>query len=485
MNDPLFIGIDLGTSGVKVTVSNEAEVITATATRQLTVHREHDGWNEQHPDDWWAATCECLDEVANNRALMRRVQGIGLSGQMLGPVHIDARDQAIRRVLLWNDCRATTECDVLQSAVPDIGYRTNGTPDPGLGAPKLMWLAQHEPEMLDATDCLLLPKDFLRLRLTGERATEPSDAGGTMLMEVADSTWSADLCAAAGWSLDKLPRIVESWEPAGVLISTLAERWHLPAGLPVAAGAGDNMACSLGVGVARSGDCALTLGTSAVMCTVDGQFRPLPEQAFLTSRHAAPDVYLSMGVVMSATASIDWLLSIMGQSINTLSASVDALYEEGRAWHSPICVPWLNGNRTPHNRPAARGHFAELSLSTEPAMLGFSMLEGLGFQIKECQLAQQQAGITFDDVVIVGGGSRNRLWCTLIASLLQTSVTRPDNGDVAACLGAARLARVAAGYGSACEILSGIPRQLVRFDPDLRMQEELTARFDRYMALAR
>ena len=484
MTERLFIGIDLGTSGVKVTVSDEMEVISASASRRLAVHREQDGWNEQHPDDWWQATCECLDELATNRAMMHRVAGIGLSGQMLGPVLINAQDEAIRRVLLWSDCRATKECDELLSAVPDIGYRTNCTPDPGMGAPKLMWLAQHEPEVLDATDCLLLPKDFLRLRLTGERATEPSDAGGTLLMDVEHSAWSASLCAAAGWSLDRLPRIMDSWEPAGALLPSLAQRWHLQSSLPVAAGAGDNMACSLGVGVAQASDCAVTLGTSAVLCTVDDQYRPLPEQAFMTGRHAAPDAYLSMGVVMSATASIDWLLSILGQSVDTLNASIDALYQTGRAWHSPICVPWLNGNRTPHNRPTARGHFAGLSLSTEPAMLGFSIIEGVAFQIRECQLAQQQAGLTAGNVIIVGGGSQNDLWCTLIASLLHTSVMRPDNGGVAACLGAARLARVAAGCGGASEVLSSAPDKCTQFDPDSQMQGELAARFEQYRALA-
>ena len=483
MTDPLFIGIDLGTSGVKVTLSDEAEVIASSATRSLSVHREQDGWNEQHPDDWWLATCECLDELAVDLTLMRRVEGIGLSGQMLGPVHIDEHDLPLRRVLLWSDCRATDECETLLSRMPDIGYHTSGTPDPGFGAPKLLWLAQHEPEILDATDCLLLPKDYLRLRLTGERATEPSDAGGTMLMEVANSTWSSALCAAAGWSRDRLPHVVDSWECAGTLLPQLAQRWGLRSALPVAAGAGDNMACSLGVGVAKAGDCAISLGTSAVICTVDGQFHPLPEQAFFTSKHAAPDVYLSMGVVMSATSSVDWLLSILGQNIDTLSASIDALYNNGRAWSSPICVPWLNGNRTPHNQPTSRGQFAELSLSTEPAMLGFSMLEGLVFQIKECQMAQQQAGIICNDVRVVGGGSRNRLWCTLIASLLQTSVARPSNGDVAACLGAARLARVAAGCGDAAEILSSVPREQTEFEPDPQMQKELTARFERYRAL--
>lgn len=483
MSADCYIGIDLGTSGIKITVSDTSEVILASASRQLAVHREQDGWSEQHPDDWWSATLECLDELAVQKALMQRVASIGLSGQMLGPVHIDRDDRAIRRVLLWNDGRSVRECEQLQATVPDIGLRTNGTPDPGLGAPKLLWLAEHEPHIIEETDCLLLPKDFIRLRLTGERASEPSDAGGIMLMEVADSVWSESLCTAAGWSLDRLPPLVWSWESAGGLMPALATRFGLAPGLPVAGGAGDNMACSLGVGVAQPSDCAITLGTSGVMCTVDRHFRPLPDQAFLTSHHAAPDVFLSMGVVMSATSSVDWLTSVLGQSIDTLTAAIDTLYSEGRAWQAPICAPWFNGNRTPHNRPAARGRFSEVGLSTDAAMLGYSVLEGVAFQMKECRLAQQQAGIEANDVTMVGGGSRNRLWCQMIASLLQRPVTIPTSGDVAACLGAARLARVAAGHGSTSEVLSQRRQTVSVIEPDGAMTSALAERFERYQAL--
>ena len=290
-----WLGIDLGTSGIKAIVVDGAERVLASASRPLGTRRLHDGWSEQHPDDWWAAALDCLDELARDGGVMGRVGGIGLSGQMLGPVLVDRDDRPVRHVLLWNDCRSVRECDELLASVPDIGRRANATPDPGVGAPKLLWLARHEPHVFARADCLLLPKDYLRLKLTGERSTEPSDAGGTMLMDVATSRWSEELCAAAGWDTSRLPRVRASWEAAGELLPALAARFGLPAGVPVAAGAGDNMACSLGVGVARPGDCAITLGTSGVVCTVDDRFRPLPEQAFLTSRHAAPDAFLSMG----------------------------------------------------------------------------------------------------------------------------------------------------------------------------------------------
>ena len=485
MSGDCWLGIDLGTSGIKAVVVDGAEAVLASAARPLGTRRLHDGWSEQHPDDWWAAALECLDELARDGALMGRVGGIGLSGQMLGPVLVDRRDRPLRHVLLWNDGRAVRECAELLEAVPDIGRRTNGTPDPGLGAPKLLWLARHEPGVLEAADCLLLPKDYLRLKLTGERCTEPSDAGGTMLMDVATDRWSDELCAAAGWDPGRLPEVRASWRPAGDLLPGLAARFGLPPGVPVAAGAGDNMACSLGVGVARPGDCAITVGTSGVVCTVDDRFRPLPDQAFLTSRHAAPDAFLSMGVVMSATASVDWLLGLTGRTIESLSGDIDALHAAGRAWDSPICAPWFNGNRTPHNRPTARARFAEVGLSTDAAMLGFSILEGVAFQFRECRLAQREAGIGADEIALVGGGSRNALWCALIATLLDRPVVRVRGGDVAACLGAARLARVAAGAGEAHEVLGRRPVADAVVEPDRSMREPLAERFERYRAICR
>ncbi len=480
MSGDLFAGIDLGTSGIKVVLADADDQIVSSANRPIETLRLAEGWNEQHPDQWWEAVCDCFDELAADKSTMQRVRGIGLSGQMLGPVHIDKNNQPLRHVLLWNDCRSVVECDELLQLVPDIGMRTNCTPDPGVGAPKLLWLAKHEPEILQQTDCLLLPKDYIRLKLTGERATEPSDAGGTMLMDVASSTWSEELCRAVQWDVDRLPRVIWSWDKAGELRADLSKRFNLPSGIPVAAGAGDNMACSLGVGVAKPGDCAITIGTSGVMCTVDAKFSPLPQHAFLTSHHAAPDCFLSMGVVMSATASFDWLRKLTGNSTKQLSDKIDVLFESGKAFDSPICAPWLNGIRTPHNLPEARGVFSGVTLSTDAAMLGWSVFEGVSFQFKECQRAQQAAGIETNDVVLVGGGSNNTLWSSMIATLLQQPVRLPRGRSLAACLGATRLAQVAAGYGSAKDILHRQPDADLVIEPRHDMHEALFSRFERY-----
>lgn len=483
MNTDLFAGIDLGTSGIKVVIADADDQICASASRNITTLRIQDGWNEQHPDDWWAAVCECFDELSLQKDLMTRVAGIGLSGHMLGTVLIDKNDAPLRHVLLWNDCRATKECAELLELLPDIGMRTSCTPDPGMGAPKLRWLNKHEPHIVAQADCLLLPKDYIRLKLTGQRFSEPSDAGGTMLMDCASSTWCKELCDAADWDLNRLPELIWSWDNAGELTTELCKRFNIPAHTPVAAGAGDNMACSLGVGVAVPGDCAVSIGTSGVMCTATEQFTPLPDTAFLTGHHAAPDCYLSMGVVMSATASFEWLAGLTGHDTETLSGQIDALYNSGQAFHAPVAAPCLNGIRTPHNVPAARGLFQGINLSTSAAMLGWSVFEGVAFQFKECQLAQQNAGINSSSVLLVGGGANSELWCRIIATVLDQPVTLPLGRHLAACLGATRLAQVAAGAGTVNDVLERKPSADSVIEPEPAMKQALDDRFGRYQRL--
>jgi len=484
MSDELFIGIDLGTSGIKVIVADSDDRLIASADRKVPTKRLRDGWNEQNANHWWVAVVECMDELAQRKEIMERVRGLSLSGQMLGPVLIDKNDKPVRDVILWNDARSVDECEELLALVPDIGMRTNCTPDPGVVAPKLRWLHKHEPRIVEQADCLLLPKDFIRLKLTGQRMTEPSDAGGTMLMECSTSKWSTELCAAANWGIDRLPPVVWSWEPAGELRSELSQRFNLLPALPVAAGAGDNMACSLGVGASRPGDCVVTIGTSGVICTSSSKFTPLPEVAFLTSHHAAPDMFLSMGVVMSATASFDWLASLTGHTAETLSLEIDQLYQRGQAFDSPVCAPWLNGNRTPHNKPEARGKFSRMSLNTTAGMLGWSIIEGVAFQFRECFLAQQNAGIATSSLSLVGGGANNLLWSKLIATLLEQPAALPVGRHLSACLGAARLAQVGAGFGPPEEILSRKPEHEFFVEPDPELSEGLLERYEQYSALS-
>ncbi|WP_420349187.1 xylulokinase [Pelagibius sp.] len=482
----MYLGIDIGTSGVKVVVADGDDHIHASASYRLEVSRPHPGWSEQHPDDWWTATRSCFDELAlQHPDLMNQVRGIGLSGQMLGAVVVDDQDRALRSGILWNDGRALEECDELLRRAPDIGHRSGCTPDPGFTAPKLLWLAKHEPEVFAKTDCVMLPKDFVRLRLTGKRATEPSDGCGMLVMETESRRWSDELCKAAGWSADRLPPIIDSWASGGDLLPDLAAHWKIPAGTPVAAGAGDNMAASVGVGVARPGDAIITIGTSGVVCIVDSQYRPLPDKAVLTHAHAAPEAFLSMGCVMAATASVDWVLGITGKSLAEIAGAADRLWAEGRAGEAPVMLPFLNGIRTPHNRPATRGLLAGLSLSTDLGMLGWAVMEGVSFQFIECLEAQAEVGLKPENLQIVGGGAQNRLWCQMIASLLDRPVDLPSGRDVAASLGAARLGRVAAGDAEAAACLSAKPASEATIAPDTQMRELLLARYERYLAFQR
>ncbi len=480
----LLAGLDIGTSGVKCVLVDLAADAKASASRTIVVSRPRPGWSEQHPDLWWQAVVDVFDQLAaEHPSLMAQVASIGLSGQMLGPVLIDKADRPLDAVLLWNDERSLAECRELLERVPDIGLRTNGTPDPGIGAPKLLWLAKHRPEVLAAADCLLLPKDYVRLCLTGRRASEPSDAGGTMLMDCASGRWDEALCAAAGWSSERLPPVIQSWESGGALKEELAHRWGLTPGIPVAAGAGDNMACSLGLGAARPGDCVVTIGTSAVVCIVDSRFRPAPDQAVLTSGHAAPDAFLSMGVVMSATASLDWLAAITATPVPVLAEEAEQLHAAGRAAEAPVMRPSLNGIRTPDNRPNARGAIGGLALTTDRAQLAWSLLEGIAFQILDCVEAQRAAGLSVETVAMAGGGARNPLWCRMVASLLDRPVALPKGRDLAACLGAARLAACAAGL-VAPDRLALRPEAERMLEPDAALRALLLARLPAYRSLA-
>lgn len=479
-------GIDLGTSGVKVVLMDDDETLLASAARRLEVESPEPGWSEQHPDRWWEATAACFDELrATAPDVLAATAGIGLSGQMLGAVLLDAADRPVRPAILWNDQRAEAACRLLAARVPDIGRRTNGAPDPGLTAPKLLWLAQHEPRAFERARLLLLPKDYVRLVLTGERMSEPSDAGGTMLMDCGTSRWDAELCEAAGWSTDKLPPLVASAAPAGGLRAELAARWRMRTGLPVAAGAGDNMACSLGVGAARPGDGVVTVGTSGVVCLVDGAFHPAPESAVLTGPHAAPGTWLSMGVVMSATGTLDWLLKVTGVDIAELAPAIDAYLATGRLDAAPTFLPSLTGLRTPQGRSGATGRIAGLRPASDRAALGYALFEGVAFQIAQCFEAQRAAGVRAEALALVGGGARSAAWAKLIATAVGEELVVPEGAALAAPAGAARLARVAAAGGDDASPLARAKAAEARIAPDAALAERLGPRraaFDRLVA---
>ncbi len=446
----LHIGIDLGTSGIKAVLFEDLARPLAEAKRPIGVSRPRVGWSEQDPDLWVGAVFACLDEIAAARpSCMAAVEGIGLSGQMLAALLLDDALRPVRPAMLWNDQRAVAECARLLAHVPDIGRRTNGAPDPGITAPKLMWLARHEPEAFARARMLMLTKDYVRLALTGEVASEPTDAGGTQLFDVVAGAWDPALCTAAGWDPSYLPPVVQPWEAAGGLRPLLAARWGLRGGLPVAAGAGDNMASTLGAGGARPGEGVLTIGTSGVVCLVDAAFHPAPESAVLTSAHAAAGTFLSMGVVMTATAALDWAAAFTGTNAATLAAEAEALAATPAVADAPVFLPALTGIRTPLNRPDAQGSLAGLHPGTSRAMLGYATLEGVAFLFADCLVAQQAAGVPADTLSAVGGGTRSPFWLRLMATALGRVLALPGDADLCATLGAARLAAAARGQGAA------------------------------------
>ncbi|PLX44125.1 MAG: xylulokinase [Hyphomicrobiales bacterium] len=450
----VWAGIDMGTSGIKVALFDDGESLLAAASRRIEVQRLHPGWSEQSPAMWWDNVAACFDELAADQpGLMARLAGIGLSGQMLGLVLLDETHAPLRPAMLWNDQRALAECDELLRRVPDIGRRADGAPDPGLIGPKLIWMARHEPDILARARMLLLPKDFVRLQLTGTILSEPTDGGGTMLMDNASSTWDPELCRALDWDMARLPEMVNPWDEAGQLRADLAARWGTPARVAVAAGTGDNMACTIGVGAAKPGDVVITIGTSGVVNAVDGAFHPAPEAAVLTAPHAAPAAFISMGVVMSATASLDWLANLTGSSAAALAGEAEH-YGSGGNWDSaPLMRPSLSGIRTPHNRPDVAGLIDGITLTSDRAAMAFAVMEGVAYQVADCAAAQQRAGVAFDNIRLVGGGSRSKLWGEMIATLLNKPITVPDGAALAANLGAARLGRIAAG-GAETDLLA-------------------------------
>lgn len=477
----MYAGIDIGTSGTKVALVDAAERIAAVARRSYAVSSPCPFWSEQPADLWWDATVACFDELAQARPdLMATVRGIGLSGQMLGALLLDRADVPVRPVILWNDGRATAESEDLLAAVPDIAQIVGSRPNPGFVAPKLLWLKKHEPEALARTRRILLPKDYVRLKLTGRHATEPTDAGGTNLLDARTGQWVPDLCAAAGIDASLLPEVIGSADNAGFLLPDLARRWGMEDGaIAVAAGVGDNQANAIGVGVGRPGDAVISLGTSAVACIVDDRLRPIPEKAVLTYPHAVPGTFLSQGVVLSATNCLDWTAGLLGKTAPELAALATEAFQAGDIETAPVFLPYVNGIRTPHDMPQARGVMLGLDLKTDAAGLGWAVLEGIAFHIKEATDAQRAAGLALDHVMLVGGGARSRLWGEMIASLIDRPLDLPKSREVAASIGAARLAKVACGDGDLVDTLCR------KTDPEERLlpQPELAAILFKRLAL--
>ncbi len=437
----MYLGLDLGTSGVKAMLIDGDQKIVGSANGSLDVSRPHSGWSEQEPAHWVRATEEA---VAGLKAKLPRelaaVKGIGLSGQMHGATLIDASDKVLRPCILWNDTRSYVEAAALD-ADPRFRALTGNIVFPGFTAPKLAWVAKHEPDVFAKIAKVLLPKDYLRLWLTGEYISEMSDSAGTSWLDTGKRAWSSELLAATKLSEEQMPALVEGTEQAGKLRSELAAQWGISGDVVVAGGAGDNAASACGMGTVSDGAAFVSLGTSGVLFAANGSYLPKPESAVHAFCHALPNTWHQMGVILSATDALNWHSGVTGRSAADLTGEVG---ETLKAPTGVTFLPYLSGERTPHNDAVIRGAFIGLEHESSRVVLTQAVLEGVAFAIRDNLEALRSAGTGISRVTAIGGGSRSRYWLASIATALGVPVDLPADGDFGAAFGAARLGLIAA-----------------------------------------
>jgi xylulokinase len=480
----MYLGIDIGTSGVKAVVTDEQDRPVAEAAAPLAVSRPRPQWAEQRPQDWWHAVELTLDALAaDSPAAMAAVEAIGLSGQMLGVTLLDRADQSLRPALLWNDGRAGAECRELERRFHDFTERVGCRPMPGFPAPKLLWLARHEPAALERACRVLLAKDYVRLRLTGEAASDRADSSATLLMDTAGGDWDDTLLAACGIDRTMMPRLVDSAEIAGIVRAELAARWHLPAGTPVAGGGGDNMCAGIGVGAVRSGDAYIGLGTSGVYFLANDRFIPSTFAGMHTHRHAVAGLYCQQAVVLSAGASLAWVGGLLrAPDLSSLLAEVEAA--ELIPAETPVFTPYLGGERTPHDDPTLTAAFSGLTHETGPLALVQAVMEGVAMALADGHEALIESGAAIGEVSLTGGGARSTLWARLVAAALGIPLRLQPDAQTGPALGAARLARQS--VGGPLIAASGSEATIVPVEPSLREQLlQKRALFRRHLRLSR
>ena len=467
----MFLGIDIGTSGVKAVVLDTAGQVVGQGTAALTVQRPHPSWSEQDPDAWWDATTAAVWGI--DPAIRRQVRGIGLAGQMHGATLLGADDRPLRPAILWNDGRSAAECAELEAETPAFHTIGGNLVMPGFTAPKLQWVRHHEPEVFDRIATVLLPKDYVRLRMTGDTASDVSDSAGTLWLDVAERRWSDTLLAATGLTEEQMPRLVEGSAATGRLRPDVAADWGMDA-VPVAGGGGDNAAGAAGVGAVRDGDALLSLGTSGVIFVATDGFRPNVAGAVHAFCHCVPDMWHQMAVHLSAAACIDWVARLTGADG---AADLFARAERaGPASGPELFLPYLSGERTPHNDAQVRGAFLRLDNDSGPDALAQAVLEGVGFALADGLGVVRDAGTTVERLSVIGGGARSHYWGETLAAAMNVELVYLKGGEVGPALGAARLAQLAVDGGTPADVCQPPPVSHV-IAPDPALVDRLAPKY--------
>ena len=444
-----YLGIDLGTSGLRALLVGDDGAPIGSNEQHYSSDHPHPGWSEQDPAHWAKALDAAAGALAAAHPEFAHLKGVGVAGHMHGATLLDAEGHVIRPCILWNDTRSHEEAADLD-AMNGMRETSGNIVFPGFTAPKLVWVRNNEPENFARVAKVLLPAAYLNFYLTGDYVADMSDSAGTSWLDVGARAWSPDLLAAGGMREDQMPRLVEGSEPAGHLRRDLAERWGVSPDVVVAGGAGDNAAAATGIGALAEGAGFLSLGTSGVLLAARDGYYPDAASALHTFCHAVPDRWYQMGVMLSATDSLNWLAQMTGKTPAELTSALgDDLKAPGRE----MFLPYLSGERTPHNDAAIRGSFTGLGKDTSQNDLTHAVITGVAFGLRDSYEALTATGAKIDRLLAIGGGAKSRYWLKLLATTLGVTLELPKDGEFGAALGAARLAEMAHTGRSAEDVL--------------------------------
>ncbi|MEM6374345.1 MAG: xylulokinase [Pseudomonadota bacterium] len=465
----MYLGLDLGTSGVKALLVDGDGRAVGSADAQYGVTNPAPGWSEQDPADWITGVTEALAALRSaHPKAYGAVAGVSLSGHMHGAVLVDAAGAVLRPCILWNDTRSFAQAAAIDGD-PMARAISGNIVFPGFTAPKLAWVAAEEPDVFDRVARVMLPKDYVLWWLTGRYVTDMSDAAGTAWLDVGARDWSPELLGLGAMTRAQMPDLLEGSDVVGPVQAARADL-GLPVACQVIAGGADNAVAACGVGALGEGQGFVSLGTSGVVLSGRERYAPLAESAVHTFCHAIPDRWYQMGVVLAATDSLNWLSRITGQSAQDLSQSAGDVLQAPEAAHF---YPYLSGERTPHNDAHVRAGFTGLGVGTDAASLTRSVMAGVAFALRDSFEALKATGAQLDTALAIGGGSRSDLWCTMLATTFGIPLERPAEGAFGAALGAARLAMCGATGAAPTEVMTKPPIADV-IDP----QADLMAAYD-------
>lgn len=475
-----YLGIDVGTSAVKAIIVDEQQRSIAEATTLLEISRPQSLWSEQDPEAWWLAVQASVQQLRTLApAAFGSIRALGLSGQMHGAVLLGEDSLPLRPAILWNDGRSFQEAEELGHGHPGLSKRLGVIPMSGLMAPKLLWLARHEPGTFRATRKVLLPKDYIRLRLTGSCVTDMSDAAGTWWLDEAARDWSDEALAATGLDRSHMPELVEGSAPSGLLQPEIAREWGMRSDVVVAGGAGDVAAGAVGLGAINDGAAFISLGTSGQLFVTTRHFSPAPEALVHSFCHALPNRWFQMAAMLNGASCLAWAAGLLKTDIDELLCASEAAY---RGPASLLFLPYLAGERTPHNDPYARGVYFGLSPETQQTDLIQAVLEGVAFSFADAKACLELAGTRLTCAGLIGGGSRSVFWAQILANVLNIPLVRYQGGDKGPAFGAARLARMAA-TGEAPETLCSQPAVLGVVEPEARLADLYATRIEQFRRL--